>query len=169
MGRHRVVGHRTTERFRLRESGIPRCASEGQPGVRASIGAEKRRNGRGAKGGRKVDRKQSRKAQHRTIAARLKRESYEQSNLCSYALDRRATDVDRLWRQSGSSEPARQTSFTEMRVARVHLPRTGPSTGEPDAGDPLVRFGRRGGGDPVPTSSFSSAPLATLRLRRRGP
>ncbi len=153
---HGVVGDRTTEKFRCGESGIPRCASEGQPGDRAFIGAGKRRNGRGAKEGRKVDRKQNGKAQIVYCREARKPRVMSSPNSCSYAPNRQATDVDRLWRQSGSHEPARQTSFTAMRVPRVHLPRTGPPTGEPDAGDPHVRFGGRGrpGGLSLPLSRF---------------
>jgi len=55
MERTRVVGDRTTGKFMCSESGIPRCVSERQPGVRALIGARKRHNGRGAKEGRKVE------------------------------------------------------------------------------------------------------------------
>src|SRR5258706_537440 len=78
-----------------------------------------------------------------SIAERLEHERYEQTNSSSYAQGRGTTDVDRLWRQSGSHEPARRTSFTAMQVPREHLSRTGPPTGEPDAGDPHVRCGGR--------------------------
>jgi len=42
-----------------------------------------------------------------------------------------------------SNESARQTSFTAMQVPRVRICHAS-TPGEPDAGDPPVRFGGRG-------------------------
>jgi hypothetical protein len=55
MERHRVVGDRTTGKFRWRESGITTARAERAVADRAFVRAEKRRNGRGAKGGREVN------------------------------------------------------------------------------------------------------------------
>jgi hypothetical protein len=52
---HGVVGDRTTEKFRCSESGRSAVRAERMAEVRAFVRAGKRRNGRGAKGGRKVN------------------------------------------------------------------------------------------------------------------
>jgi hypothetical protein len=38
----------------------------------------------------------------------------------------------------------RRVSFTQVRTSRIHSSHWGPPTGEPDAGNPPVRFGGRG-------------------------
>jgi len=50
-----MVGDRTVDRVHVSESGRPLAQSEGVRGVRVFVVAVKRRNGRGAKGDRKVD------------------------------------------------------------------------------------------------------------------
>lgn len=54
-GTQLVVGDRTTDKVRCSESGIPTDPLKVSVEVRTPIRARKRRNGRGAKGGRKVN------------------------------------------------------------------------------------------------------------------
>ena len=119
--------------------------------VRAVIVVMKRGNARGAKGGRKWNhgRKSSRPTSANDCLRGLEQHGQKASGLAKPNRDVSESMMSMwwAWHCMGSSIP---TSGREARKGRIGK----AMTGEPDAGDPPVRFGGRGGANqcPVPTS-----------------
>jgi len=109
-------------------------------GDRAFVGATKRGNARGAKGGRDVEAEEQpvrpRKAgvvPARAVRARDKMPpEWSAMSAC-------------LWTQEGKRKPCCRMTFSSRGPTDACKSRVGPSLGEPDAGDPPVRFGRGSG------------------------
>jgi len=130
-------------------------------GVRAPIVAVKPGNAGGAKGGRKVEMDRSERRNTRGTKCRMARRHRRgrgSRKELARTVAQRDTDADGL-REGGRIEQRRTpVQYTRHRMEACTILCAGPSvpsrerppTGEPDAGDPHVRFGGRGRRQPLP-------------------
>src|SRR5258707_8079417 len=166
MGRHRCMETEWQE-GQVHESGRPLSGRDPGRGVTASIVARKRRNGRGAKGRREVEDGMDRRTEEElaAVSAETKqaRDIRARWNWVEPEVwtDRMLTALEQGVK-GGQWFSYRWTNvfFCGTRAVlsvrapcfRTSILRQGdPLTGEPDAGDPPVRFGGRGNsGSPYP-------------------
>jgi hypothetical protein len=138
----------------------PSAATRERAGVRASIRAKKGRNGSGAKGRRKVD--EERRRTGGTPAAQCLRAKPDEGSTrhrwsrapgrCPFIIGMT------LGGGRGSSPILRPFSWASVELSSL-LSEVKPPTGEPDAGNPPVRFGGRG----IRIQSFLPTPIASNR------
>jgi hypothetical protein len=119
---------------------ISRSEESCPEGDRAFVGARKRGNARGAKEGRDVEAEEQpvRPRKAGVVPARAER-----------ARDRVPPEWSAmsacLWTQEGNRKPRCRMTFSSRGPTDACKSRVGPLLGEPDAGDPPVRFGRGSG------------------------
>lgn len=113
-------------------------------GDRVSVGARKRGNARGAKGDRDVE-VEERPLRPRKTGVVPARADRAWGTECLLSGRKKKGISTCLWTQEGERKPCCRITFSSRGLTDARKSRVGPSLGEPDAGDPPVRFGRGSG------------------------